>query len=124
MMDRPQLTSPERERGDRWATGSSIIFAGGRVSITGRDIEGMLVVSGGDVEIDCELYNSIIIARGKVHFTNTGCATGSRIVSGKAVSILSENKSAVNLITENEPNPLGYIRWTDEAKDKKTPKAK
>ena len=68
----------------------------------------------------------MVIARGKVTIIDgriDGYAASSRIVSGKSV-IHDKKKSHDSIITENEPNPLGFIRWADAPKDKPAPKKK
>jgi hypothetical protein len=101
-----------------------LIFAGGSVQLRGGDVFGVLVVSGGDVEIDCKLDASLIIACGKVSTTNSSVVSRSRIISGKTV-ILDPKKEIIgpNIIVENDANPFGFIHWT-ESKDKSVRKSK
>ena len=48
---------------------------------------------------------------------------GFRVISGQSVEY--NPKAARDYITtENEPNPLGFIRWSDAPKDKAAPKSK
>jgi len=101
-----------------FAVGGIPIFAGGNVNLSG-EAGGCLIVSGGDVHIDSILSNSLVIARGNV--TCTSPMTDSRVFSGKSVF----HKRTQNcLISENDPNPLGFIRWADAPKDKGGAKSK
>ena len=98
-----------------------IIVADGSVVLqdSGGPITDTLIVSCGDVTLHCGVANSLIIARGKV--ISTGELAGNRIISGKSVTRTSKSE---NIITENEPNPLGFIRWTEPSKEKASPKSK
>jgi hypothetical protein len=99
--------------------GPYVIFAGGDVNCLGSG--NLLIVSGGDVTI-CDLTApSLIIARGNVK--SQGVLAKARVITGKSV-FLDKKKTADCIITENEPNPLGYIRWSDEPKAKPAPKSK
>jgi hypothetical protein len=99
-----------------------VIFSRGSIVLLGpgAPVTHSLIVSCGDVALDCGLANSLVIARGKV--VCTGELAGNRIIAGKAVSTMMEPRKCI--ITENESNPLGYIRWTETAKEKTTPKSK
>ena len=94
------------------------IFAGGNVELYG-DGGACFIVSGGDVQIDSPVSNALVIARGNV--TVAGPISDSRIVSGKSVI---RKRTPNSIITENEPNPLGFIRWADAPTEKAKPKAK
>jgi hypothetical protein len=98
------------------------ILAGGSVEIGGFPF-GCVVISGGDVSISTEsLLHSLVIARGKVTCGDVRMGY-SRIISGKSVTY--NKKMAGNcIITENEPNPLGFIRWSDAPKEISPAKAK
>lgn len=57
----------------------------------------------------------MIIARGSVIQTKRGFGVGgSHIIAGKKVILPGPNDD--NLVVENEPNPLGFIRWSDAPK--------
>ena len=99
-----------------------IILAGANVELDGVDERRLaVIVSGGDVSVKGNLQGALVIARGKISCSD-GNVKRSRFISGKSVTITS-NQNA-NLITENEPNPLGFIRWADAPKDKAEPKKK
>lgn len=106
----------------RITTHSLNIYACQSVEITGGPFFA-IIVSGGDVTLRADLDQSLIIARGNVHLDNAGRISRSRIIAGKAVS-KKNLKCQDCIITENDSNPLGYIRWTDAPKDKPAPKAK
>jgi predicted RNA-binding protein len=93
-----------------------VIFARGSVELIDRDggVSHILIVSGGDVVLNGALWNSIVIARGKV--TCTDILGDSRIISGKSVSTVQRAQNCI--ITENESNPLSFIRWADAPKEK------
>jgi hypothetical protein len=100
-----------------------VIFAGGSIELNdggGQGISNVLIVSDGDVTLDCVLDSSLVIARGKI--TCTGVMENCRIISGKSVTYKRAPRNCQ--ITENETNPLGFIRWTDAAKSKAEPKVK
>jgi hypothetical protein len=98
-----------------------VIFAGGSVELNDLG-DNYLVVSGGDVTLNRPVGLSLIIARGKV--TAPGCQ-GNHIIAGKSVTFTTERTPEIkNLIRENDPNPLGFIRWTDPPKAKTPGKAK
>jgi hypothetical protein len=98
-----------------------IIFAGGSVELEGGEVNGALIVSSGDVTLKCDLGGSLVIAHGSV--TSIGGLEGNRIVSGKTV-VHNAGRARNSIITENDSNPLGFIRWSDSPKEKFTPKAK
>jgi hypothetical protein len=121
------------------ASRGCVIIAGGSVDLTispGTFLEGVFIVSGGDVTIQGEeLGDGLIIARGKVsinYLRGNGCITNSRIVSGKSVNYDrkrsaandKETSSKASIISENDSNPLGFIRWSDPPKGKSEPKKK
>jgi hypothetical protein len=101
------------------------VLAGGDIELDGSFV-GLLLVSGGNVNLkeSTSLSKSVVIARGKVICTESDVILmDSRIISGKSVY----NKKRPNrncIITENEPNPLGYIRWSELQKEKPAPKSK
>jgi hypothetical protein len=97
------------------------IFAGGTVELKGGCLDSLLIVSCGDVTLKCDVRRSLIIARGTV--TCTDPVIDSRIISGKSV-VYNKTNARNCIITENESNPLGFIRWSDALKDKAAPKSK
>ena len=85
------------------------------------DIDRAIIVSGGDVVVKGNISNSLIIARGSVIQVKPGPGERRRpgcihnhIIAGKSVTVFGEEK--YNRIVEDEPNPLGYIRWADAPK--------
>jgi hypothetical protein len=86
-----------------------LVLAGGSVEI--GSASNVLIISGGDVTIGrgAALLNSIIIARGKVT-CSADFVRQSRIVSGKSV-VYDKSTATDCKITENEANPLGFIRF-------------
>jgi hypothetical protein len=99
-----------------------VVFAGGNVTVSGSHVH-MVLVSGGDVTFTKEgiLAGSLVIARGKV--TCPSRMSHCRIISGRSVDYDPE-RTFYATIKENEPNPLGFIRWSESAKSKRTTKAK
>jgi hypothetical protein len=98
-----------------------VVLAGGSVEINGADARFAVIVSGGDVRLDGTVEGCLVIARGGV--TSKGyLGPGNRIICGKTFTY--DSKSNQNIITENDSNPLGYIRWADEPKEKRVPKSK
>jgi hypothetical protein len=90
-----------------------IIFAGKRVVIP--DARHAIIISGGDVIIESSVCFCLIIARGSVIQTRVGAgAESNHIIAGKKVILPGPN--AGNLVVEDEPNPLGFIRWSDVPK--------
>ena len=99
------------------ASHSNIIFAGGSVRFRCGGAHGLLIVSGGDVELDCALGSSLVIARGAITY-EPGYIGGCRFISGKSVTMDVKTR-ALNIITENEKNPLGFIRWAGPPNEEK-----
>jgi hypothetical protein len=99
--------------------------------LAGKDIEakdlhtsGSVIVSCGDITLDSpDLVGCLIIARGSIDLRKVKYLFGCRIIAGKSVTY-DKDKATRSVIVENEPNPLGYIRWSDAPKDKAAPKAK
>lgn len=103
--------------------GRTVVFAGGSVEMSGFIINSV-IICGGDATFDGELHGSLIVARGNVSLESPGLCGDCRIICGK--SLITKNKKRVrdSHVSENDRNPLGFIRWTDAAKDKPAPKAK
>ena len=101
--------------------GSHLIFAGQSVDVLGNEgFVHSIIVCGGDVTLNGPVGRSLVIARGSV--TATGYLEGNRIIAGKKIATAREPVDCT--ITENEPNPLGFIRWADAPTEKAKPKAK
>lgn len=98
---------------------AGFIFARGSVDMHNTLLR-QVVVSDGDVVIHSTISDSLVIARGSVTLLRGGTSR-CRIISGKSVTY---KWGTHNIITENEPNPLGYIRWSDAPKDKRDSKKK
>lgn len=120
------------KQGNRFAFGGSVVVSAGTACLTesppvvilaGGDIEtwihgNSLIVSAGNVKVKRGAIKSLIIAKGSVEVES---AFESRIISGKSVNCKESRASA---ITENDPNPLGVIRWADAPKEKTPAKSK
>lgn len=97
------------------------ILAGKSVELHG-DFGQSLIVSAGDVTLAVDMTNVLIIARGNVNLVG-GKVSNSRVICGR--SLVADRRFVRSCtITENEPNPLGYIRWADAPKEKAAPKSK
>jgi hypothetical protein len=94
------------------------IFARESVIIRNEKNIGLVVVSSGDVEAG-GLSNCLIIARGKI---TCDTAINCHLIAGQSVT--SRYGTAKCLISENDLNPLGFIRWDDAPKEKARPKPK
>jgi hypothetical protein len=93
-----------------------IILARGDVAIRSLASRS-LIVSCGDVVIEGNIGTSLVIARGTV--TCNGLIGNSRIVCEKFVA--GKNAEFRNcVINENEPSPLGYVKWRKAAVVKKS----
>ncbi|MCI0376996.1 MAG: hypothetical protein L0215_05285 [Gemmataceae bacterium] len=102
-------SGPVRLRGG--ISGENGIFALGPVHLKDFGfITCTVIVSSSDVTIDDELVHSLIIAKGKV--TCTKGIYKSQIISGKAV-IHDKRYVRDSMISEDEPNPLGYVRFSN-----------
>ena len=88
-------------------------MAGGNVSSKDSLLRA-IVVAGGDIEL-CETHKCLIIARGNVRVKRGGIGH-SQIISGKSVIFERTKATSNDVIIENEPNPLGFIRWSDSPK--------
>lgn len=96
------------------ATG--VIFARGSVEI--ENVANRLVlVSCDDVVLKGRAVECLVIARGRV--TALSGIYGGRVVSGKCVVCDGMRGGA---ISENDSNPLGFIRWADAPKEKEAGK--
>ncbi|MBI1830720.1 MAG: hypothetical protein HYR84_04630 [Planctomycetes bacterium] len=94
-----------------------VILAGGNVELDGTDITQCLIISGGDILLKTQDFaGAIVIARRNVKVASECRFSHSRMIAGKAVA--HSSKAVTNIITENEPNPLGFIRWEETPKDK------
>jgi hypothetical protein len=93
-----------------------VIFARGPVELSdaGDGIRNSLIVSSADVILKCDIGNSLVVARGKV--ISDGYLGASRVIAGKSVSTKQPPDNCI--ISQNDPNPLGFIRWTDPPKEK------
>ncbi|MBI2805133.1 MAG: TIGR03067 domain-containing protein [Planctomycetes bacterium] len=60
-----------------------------------------------------------MIAKGKV---TAGGLHGCRIISRKSITYSKAHSSPDNILSENDSNPLGFIRWSDEPSQKQKPK--
>jgi hypothetical protein len=107
----------------------STIFAKGPVMIERHIVTGSIIVCCADVTLDsCVVDNCLIIAKGSVDIRSdirNSKGQTCRIIAGKSVTYDKE-KIIRSIITENEPSPLGYIRWSDAPKEKEkaAPKSK
>jgi hypothetical protein len=107
--------------GDR----QQVIFCAGGVELAGGDAA-VLIVSAGDVVLDAKnIFNSLVIAKGGIIVKHHRIER-TRLIAGKKVIIGdgAKNLDKSVLVSENDPNPLGFIRWSDPPKDKATPKSK
>lgn len=97
-----------------------VIIARGNVTCytAGADL---LVISGGDVVVTDLGCPAIIIARGKIKCD--AFLVECRIISGSTVTY-RKKMAHKSIISENDQNPLGFIRWTEAPKDKTSPKSK
>jgi hypothetical protein len=88
----------------------AMIFAKGDVKLHGAIFRSGIIVCGGNMVLDkSAMMNSLVIAKGTID-GETSSVSGSRVVSGKTATCLKD-ASDFYVITENESNPLGYIRW-------------
>jgi hypothetical protein len=101
------------------------VFVGGALEIFCTEQKGCshhsLLVSGGDISVD-ECHHCLVIAHGMITCNQ---ATRCRFISGKTVTIKKpleidrRDDDLANRITENDLNPLGFVRWSDTPKAKK-----
>jgi hypothetical protein len=96
------------------------IFADGPVKI-GRDIgcSVSIIVSTGDVHVEDQIGGSVILARGKINCSGAGRCI---LISGQSVHV-GRGGPTCN-ISENDLNPLGFIRWADAPNAKPPSKTK
>ncbi len=94
--------------------GLTVLFAAGPVEV--HDVSESIIVSGGDVKVSGQVRGSLIIARGSV--TYRAMLEDSRIVSGKSVVAYGPHFKLKNVIVnENDPIPLGFVRFFDPARE-------
>lgn len=68
-------------------------------------------------------FHCLIIARGNV-FCKGGMLINSRVICGKKLTYLHKRPPENCIISENDLNPLGFIRWGDVPRKKATRKGK
>ncbi len=108
------ITSSGPARIERFAFG--VIFAGGPVEVDGKG--DMLIVSDGDVTLRNGAFRSVIMARGTVRAEHV--LTNCLVVSGKTVvsPFVKPQYAYENCtIKQNEPFPLGFVRFFDPARE-------
>ncbi len=95
------------------------LLAVGDVELTGR-CENMIIISAGSVHLKNDLDRSLVIAKGNITVEKVP-VNDSRLISGG--SVITKLKTLPRCeVAENEPNPLGYIRWSDTPKGEPTKK--
>jgi hypothetical protein len=100
-----------------------VIFCANRVELSGGGYF-VLVVSAGDVILNANgLRNSLVIAKGNIIVKNHRIER-SRLIAGKKVITddADDDLDKSVLISQNDLNPLGFIRWADSPKEKATPR--
>jgi hypothetical protein len=95
-----------------------ILFARGNVEVDDYSNENAIAVSCGNIIWPADPSSCLLIAQGTITCGNV--VVDSHLVSGKSLLRLGNRKNVTegSTITENEPNPLGFIRW-DAPNDKK-----
>jgi len=102
-------------------TGKHVIIAGQTVKLSGIEGYGAcFIISAGDIVINEGIVDSLLIARGKV--TCGATCENNHIISGKSIVTAQEPVNCI--LSENEANPLGFIRWSDSPKAKPIPQSK
>lgn len=90
---------------------SNVILAKGPVEL--MDIAHAVVISCDDITLKGNIIHCLVIARGKI--VCKGGAGNSRLISGTSVTINKRNMENC-VITENEANPLGFVRFGEHGK--------
>jgi hypothetical protein len=104
---------------------SQIVLVGGPLELPRTSQEqcrDSIFVCGGDVKLEAPMSRCILIARGKITCRSTYVGE-CRLISGQSITIIGDRPKDC-VITEKEPNPLGFIRWSDAPKGKSAPKSK
>lgn len=89
------------------------ILAAGDVDIIHSN-SNAIVISGGNIHVKADANNSLLVAKNNITIENLP-VHDLRLISGKSVIVNRKPLSRCE-VTENEPNPLGYIRWSDVPK--------
>jgi len=77
-----------------------------------RMLQRVIIVSAGNVTIEGHMIICLVIAKGAVTAPKS-TLTQTRIVAGKSITVFKESHTDLsNVIKENDPNPLGYVRWS------------
>lgn len=100
---------------------TQVVFSSGDVELGGGGGY-VLVVSAGDVVLNSDIAWSLVIAKGNIIVKNRDFER-TRLIAGKKVITKDALDKSV-IVSENDQNPLGFIRWADAAKDKTPVKAK
>jgi hypothetical protein len=90
------------------------MLARGPVHIELAHVQSSIIVSAADVTINGIFADSVIIARGKIKVA--GIMIRCRVVSGCAIDNTTNVRT--NIVSQNDPNPLGFIRWAEPPKEK------
>lgn len=104
---------------------SPVIIAGGSITLTnGSNQTNTIILSGADIDLsDSAAFHCLIIARGNV-FCKGGMLSNTRVICGKKLIYLHKRPPENSVISENDLNPLGFIRWSDVPPKISTPKGK
>jgi len=85
----------------------SVIVAGGSIEVSSSDSS--IFVCDGDFKERSRLDNCLVIARGNVKCDQD--VTNCRIFAGGRCSLGAGARSIGSLVTENETNPLGFVKF-------------
>jgi S1-C subfamily serine protease len=89
------------------------VFAGGSVDLSkGLSTGGSVIVCDGDFTVDL-LIGCVVIARGDVRCKNR--AENCRIIASGSVNVGGKEYERSSQIKQNEPKPLGFVKWFDPA---------
>jgi hypothetical protein len=102
------LASSGRIRG--LDTHQAVIFAGDAVELSYR-VDDSLIVCDGDSTAGAEARNSLIIARGDVWFRDA--VKNCRVITSGHVHHAKGKAVTDTKVQENEPKPLGFVRFFD-----------
>ncbi|HZZ82133.1 MAG TPA: hypothetical protein VFE62_26780 [Gemmataceae bacterium] len=88
-----------------------LLIAGGDIKILGPSdsVTDSIIVSAANVVVNCDLGNSLIVAKGSIQCNQDVVAC--QLIAGTTVT--TARKPERSILTEKERNPLGFIRWVE-----------
>lgn len=72
-------------------------------------ISNCILICDGAVELQSSVLNSVIVANGPVKYSSS--VAGCTVISTSSIIATTRGSADRSVLRENEPNPLGFIKW-------------